>query len=413
MNSDNCLSQIPQSSSKIFYDNDNCMTNTPQSPQSSNKKTSKVDILLIMIALSGEYPYNGFHRLAIGTSYARQLRHRLYQQDMIKLIKQDGLKGLVLTYNGIEVMKKSNPDRFRYMSDKPRTELTRRYRKQMFARTYCSLLNADVEFLPDRTPFLYTHQRHQPYTSAYPLLQTDMLTEDKPCFYSSVEIKYELEDYVQQIRNSAMMGMVLTRKEVFGLYHVGENRYPLSYATELTAALMIRNGTIIDMEQDTKAIVLVSDFEIASELIYGNKEKRMTSSRFILNEAYQHIYLVPETSEGDTQLEVITHKEYRNMIEDTLTGAYGEPKSNYKTINDGFDKTGNPVLNGCLLDIIRLMKFKRGLLANDISGKILCFDFQMDFISMLMRPAKVTISNIKIQDVREWINAEKDHKIDF
>ncbi len=59
------------------------------------------------------------------------------------------------------------------------------------------------------------------------------------------------------------------------------------------------------------------------------------------------------------------------------------------------------------MDIIRLMKFKRGLLNNDISGRILCYDFQVDFVQKVMCPAKIKINNIKIHDVREMIENEK------
>lgn len=76
-------------------------------------------------------------------------------------------------------------------------------------------------------------------------------------------------------------------------------------------------------------------------------------------------------------------------------------------INDGFDPDGAPVLNGCHLDIIRLLKFKRGLLTNGIRGRILCYDFQMEFISKLMKPAKVHINHIKIKDTEEMIRNEK------
>ena len=54
-----------------------------------------------------------------------------------------------------------------------------------------------------------------------------------------------------------------------------------------------------------------------------------------------------------------------------------------------------------------MMKFKRGLLNNDICGRILCYDFQVDFVQKIMCPAKVKINNIKIHDVREMIENEK------
>lgn len=246
----------------------------------------------------------------------------------------------------------------------------------------------------------------QPYAAVSPLMRTSMLS-DAPVFYSSVEIKYELEDYVQQIRSSAMTGLILTNTDCYVLYQIGENRYPLSYATELKTGFMVGSGTFLESvhrSENSNAVFLVSDFDTAEELIFGSKEKKLAPSKIILNEAYKHIYIIPETAEGDIQLRVLCHKELHEMINDTFSEAYGCSNSNFKTLNDGFDAEGNPVINACHPDIIRLLKFKRGLLTNDIPGRVLCYDFQMEFVAKLMRPAKVRINNIKIKDVEEMIN---------
>ena len=241
----------------------------------------------MITALSGEFPYYDFGRSGISDSYAKLLRHKLQQDGLNRVHKENGLKGISLTAKGLEKLKEKYPGRFDYVSEKSRTELSRRYRKQSFALTYCSLMNSKIEFLPDRKPFIFARSRSQPYSVSSPLLKTSMLS-DEPVFYSSVEIKYELEDLVQQIRE-----------------------------------------------------------------------------------------------------------------------AFGESNPGYKMINDGFDSDGAPVLNACHLDIIRLLRFKRGLLTNGIPGRILCYDFQMEFIAKLMKPAKVHINHIKIKDAEEMIKNEK------
>lgn len=377
-----------------------------QPPQPLSKLLSKKEKLLTITALSGEFPCDNFHRLHISSSYAKLLRHNLYQEGMIKSLSDDCLKGLVLTSKGIEVLKQKEPERYRYISDKKRTEVSRRYRRQLFARTYCSLLNADIEFLPDRKPFVFARRRSQPYIVGSPLIRPSLLS-DEPVFYSSIEIKYELEDHVQQIRNSAMTGLVLNRNNCFVVYNIGENRFPLSYATELKAGIMVASGTFLEMKKaSSNAVFLVRDFSIADELIYGSKEKKTAPSKVILNGAYKHIYLIPENESGDIQLRVLCHPPFRELIEDTFFESFGDSNPNYKIINDGFDSDGNPVLDGCFLDVVRLLKFKRGLLTNDIPGRILCFDFQMEFVAKLMKPAKVHINHIKIKDVEEMMNTE-------
>ncbi len=377
-----------------------------QPPQPLSKLLSKKEKLLTITALSGEFPCDNFHRLHISSSYAKLLRHNLYQEGMIKSLSDDCLKGLVLTSKGIEVLKQKESERYRYISDKKRTEVSRRYRRQLFARTYCSLLNADIEFLPDRKPFVFARRRSQPYIVGSPLIRPSLLS-DEPVFYSSIEIKYELEDHVQQIRNSAMTGLILNRNNCFVVYNIGENRFPLSYATELKAGIMVASGTFLEMKKaSSNAVFLVRDFSIADELIYGSKEKKTAPSKVILNGAYKHIYLIPENESGNIQLRILCHPPFRELIEDTFFESFGDSNPNYKIINDGFDSDGNPVLDGCFLDVVRLLKFKRGLLTNDIPGRILCFDFQMEFVAKLMKPAKVHINHIKIKDVEEMMNTE-------
>ena len=88
-----------------------------QPPQSLSKLLSKKEKLLTITALSGEFPCDNFHRLHISSSYAKLLRHNLYQEGMIKSLSDDCLKGLVLTSKGIEVLKQKEPERYRYISD--------------------------------------------------------------------------------------------------------------------------------------------------------------------------------------------------------------------------------------------------------------------------------------------------------
>ena len=204
-----------------------------------------------------------------------------------------------------------------------------------------------------------------------------------------------------------MTGLVLNRNNCFVLYNIGENRFPLSYATELKAGIMVGSGTFLEMKKaSSNAVFLVRDFSIADELIFGSKKKKTAPSKVILNGAYKHIYLIPENESGNIQLRILCHPPFRELIEDTFFESFGDSNPNYKIINDGFDSDGNPVLDGCFLDVVRLLKFKRGLLTNDIPGRVLCFDLQMEFVAKLMKPAKVHINHIKIKDIEEMMNTE-------
>lgn len=377
---------------------ENAMLTQPHSEELNIKEK-----LIIIAALCGEISYDLPSRLGATSNYERHVRYLLYKEDYLRHSKENDIKSLFITGNGFERLSKDNPSRYKYVDTKIRTEPARRYRRRLFGYTYCSLFNSDIEFLPDKKPYIFSRSRDDPYvTQPYPLLLQNRLSSD-PVFYSSVEIKYELEDNVQQIRNSAMLGLILTDKDRYVLYNAHDCQYPMSYATELKVSLMTSNGTFIQNKKDTAAIVLVSDMINAAALVIGNKDLNITPSMIIMNEAYKHIYLVPETEDGDTQLQVLCHEDLRDMIDITFEENFGKPNPSFSIVNDGFDEDNNPVLNCCHLDIIRLMRFKRGLLVNDLTGRILCYDFQMEFIRKVMKPAKIEINHIKIKDVKEMI----------
>ena len=374
--------------------------------QSSSRQLNKKERILTITALSGEFPYSCFGRLNVDIYYARRLRTMLHKDGFTRTQWKDGLKGLVLTNKGLFDIKEQNPTRYKYIDTRNRPEESRRYRRHLFAMTYCSLINADIEFLPDKKPFVFSRSRQsQSYDAPRPLIKNSLLT-DEPVFYSSVEIKYELEDYVQQIRNSAMMGLILTRTDCYLLYNIHNNRYPLGFATENKAGILTQNGEFINVKPDrsSHAIMLVDGFETATEMIIGNRKKKIRPSSVILNQAFRHIYIVPETPDGDMQLFVMCHKDYSDSVDEAFKENFKDGTVDFATINDGFDDEGHPVLNACSCEITRLFKFKQGLLVNNLTGRILCYDFQMDFIAQIMAPAKIVFNHIKINDIREAID---------
>ncbi|MEE3451623.1 MAG: hypothetical protein VZR27_13205 [Acutalibacteraceae bacterium] len=130
-----------------------------QSPQSYSKQLNMKDRFLTITALSGEFPYKNIYRVGADSEYIRLMRHRLYKEQFISLQTEEHLKGLVITGERMSMYKESYPERFKYSEDRTRMEVSRRYRKQLFALTYCSLANADIEFLPDKKPFIFSRSR--------------------------------------------------------------------------------------------------------------------------------------------------------------------------------------------------------------------------------------------------------------
>ena len=95
-------------------------------PQPLSELLNKKDCFLTITALSGEFPYYDFSRSGISESYAKLLRHKLLQDGLIRIHKDNGLKGISLTAKGLEKLKERFHGRFDYVSEKSRTELSMR-----------------------------------------------------------------------------------------------------------------------------------------------------------------------------------------------------------------------------------------------------------------------------------------------
>lgn len=387
------------------YENESEKYNT-QSHQSLNQ-SPKIEQLLTLTAISGEFPYDTFERLNISDSYAKIIRHRLTQDGIIQPIIENGLKGIRLTQKGLNRLQKENYGRYRYVSGKSRTDVNRRIRNQLYAKTYCSLLNAGIEFLCDRKPYIYNISRNQSCEVAPRYLIDADVLDSEPKFYASTEIKYELEDRVQQIRNSAMMGLILSYDETYVLYNADNNRTQFSYATELKTNMLVTSGLFLSsayrLNGVSTAIVLCKDFESIKDLVFGNKEKKVRPCPLLIHNTFKHIYFVPESADGDAELASICFKNIREEIWDLFRENFGKHDEWSLVENDGYDSEGNPALFCFFLEFDKILRFKRGLLAHDFTGRVVCFDFQIDFLDEIMKPAKIKFNHIGVQEIREMM----------
>ena len=360
------------------------------------------DTLLTIMALSGEFPLDGLVRLGVSEGYSRVIKHRLMDDKDVEFILENKLKGLVLTQKEKNRLIKSNPKRYAMVNTQNTRGQTRRARSHLFARTYCSLLNADIEFLNDKKPYIYAREHNgNDKELRYPLLRTKLLNTE-PMFFDSKDIKYSLGDHVQQIRNSAMMGLILTREDCWALYNMDSNKYPLGYATERKVSILLCDGRILDQHQElqSKAIFLVSDFDAAADLILGNKSKDIKPSRIISDSPFSSIYMIPENHYGDIALKTLCHKNINEMVWNVFRNNFGTRVSGFAMENDAVYE-GMPVCNLCNLDIVKLIHFKQSLLINKTTGLIACFDFQEEFLARIMKPAKVTFKRIYMNEFEE------------
>jgi len=197
-------------------------------------------LLLEIVAISGEYPAENIHRLIFSQSYSKKVIYNLTNDKLLKTVYMDGVKGYRLTIKGKRKLTAGNPTRFEGYFDgdvetnKMRTDLTRRRRLHSMAHVYTLMHNSGVCIFQDTKPKVFTQlqpalSQTTNQASELRILQKDeslnmcgtpypAYTVSVPCFYSSREQKVD-ENKSGAIRGSKSVGVLLTLSQAYAIYN--------------------------------------------------------------------------------------------------------------------------------------------------------------------------------------------------
>ena len=193
---------------------------TESNHQNGNDHSTKTQgqLLLEMIAISGEYPAENIHRLIPATSYAKKVVSALSSNNLIKTVYSGGLRGYRLTIKGKRKLAAENHARYDGLwegnaeTNRKRAGHTRRLRVHSVAQVYTLMHNANVHIFQDTKPMIFTPLQ-------MPFSQTDNVITS-PCFYSSREQKGD-DDQSNAIKGSRATGALVTPAHLYAVYNTG------------------------------------------------------------------------------------------------------------------------------------------------------------------------------------------------
>ena len=199
-----------------------------------NTKNSLPDVdtmgyyLLEIIAISGEYPSNKLYRITGGESYKYTLITTLKQQNILKTFYRDSLRGLRLTGNAKKKLYNLNPKRYEGIltgnatTNHIKNGLPYRRRLHRIAEATVTIQNAGIEIFRDEKPDVFS-----PYWT-----EDTELKITYPVFYNSREIK-EIGLTFVKIKGARSVGVLLTVREVFVVYNLGNALMRWDYKSEM------------------------------------------------------------------------------------------------------------------------------------------------------------------------------------
>lgn len=328
--------------------------------------------IIRLIAIAGEAPADVLKRLDITGHYYYKLMQALQQQKKIHLFTRDGLKGYRLTPSSKQALLRENSERYQWYltgnaeTNRIRTEYPRRLRLHLIASTYVTLLHAGVQIFPDIKPDLF---------------QRDAGKASASCFYSSRELKNIGPEHIK-IRSSRAMGLLLSPASAFLVYNTGDAVMKWERQSEIRLKAMMDYRFYAHEEKlfpnsQTAGIMLGRNMETGFLLLTSDGGFRR--SCFRLDGSFEQLYFLPETPEGEIQLQILCDPIRFRQLEEILLCDMRPRDFSLRIVHDGIYEN-RPVLLAWSLDIERLKRFRDGLALLSRKGMVYCFDFQSEIL---------------------------------
>ena len=179
-----------------------------------------------------------------------------------------------------------------------------------------------------------------------------------------------------------MTGMLLTKEKGYVVYYCGEALMKWGSREELRLKIFLQmemNGRRLGGQygpDGLEAILFADRMELFMELMQAEKKD---GTYFLFDGNYEHFYFLTNDHHGEVLLRLLCCMKKKRELEELMrTGL--EEKGESGTWQDAWDQDGTPVLFGWLLDLPRIAGFLKMMAFRNLSGKIICFDFQREVL---------------------------------
>ena len=337
-------------------------------------KQTRAYELLELAAIFGEFPIDLLARLSGGASYKETIVTTLKRQGLLKTYYKDGRRGLRPTITAKRLLLSDNPNRFSSFFDENsdtnhvRGEPHRRDRLYRIAEAIITMKNADVKVFRDERPAIFSRERES----------GEMIEE--PLFYSSREIQ-ELGYQYSKMKGSRSVGVLLTEHDIFITYSLNESLIKWSYKSEMRMKILIQNYLCLDRmsyqysRNDLKGLLLGNSMELALKILENSRQQY-----FVLDGNYDNFYFVTKDEKGDMLLRLLCRPDLCCELDEILTDDLCPQQSGFLVENDAMTKDGKPVILAYKCDLNRIRRFNTALALREMSGVVICFDYQAEVL---------------------------------
>lgn len=323
---------------------------------------NKQDMLMKIVAVSGELPADIAGMVVGSESYAASVITRLKKEGHISMKNKHGCKGYVLRGKGKRYMLQSyGPDVEYFLQGSIETnhiksEVEKRIRLHRMSKAWVFHWRMGIPiFRSDKPEFGYCFGKGEGETAAY---------------YGSLEFK----GGVDSIKGSRACGILLTGDSVYIVYHTLSQR--MKWAKKMERSMRSwteKQGMRSGIMRRSAAIIIGDSMEFILELLESDGGTR--KNLFLVDDVYDQYYYLPMSDYARAQMTLLTNRRKRKSLRQFLNGLLYKIENQEYAVNAGVDEKGYPVYFCYELELHHLIRVKQNI-GWQQNGNILCLEYQ-------------------------------------
>ena len=325
----------------------------------------KEDVLLRLIAISGELPAGLVGEIVESESYAAALITRLKKENYISVRNTGGFKGYVLRSKGKRyLLEKYEDDLFFFLSGSAQTnhvksEPEKRLRLYRMSEVWVFFMKMGIEIFQSQKPDLGNGFEK---------------SGKKAVYYGSLEYK----ESTDAIKGSRACGVLLTGDTAYVVYNTMAKRMKWAKKMETamrtwTERMLLIGGGL----RQADSLILGDNMEFL--LVLLNSDGGVRKNLYQVDDVYVRYYYVPRIDNAKVQMELLLTSWKREKLKKLLTTLVKYPRRKQYALSEGFDKDMQPIYFCHELDMRHLCRVKQEIGWKQ-QGTIICMDYQANML---------------------------------
>lgn len=324
----------------------------------------KRDLLLVMIAISGELPAGLAGEVIGSNSYAAAIITGLNQEGYISVRNKSGCKGYVLKAKGKRYVLEAYREDTAYFlqgaieTSHVKSEVEKRIRLHRMSKAWVFHWKMGIPIFQSQKPNLFGGAKER------------WKGEIQAAYYGSLEFKGGFDS----IKGSRACGLLITGESGYIVYHSMSQKMKWAKKMERSMRvwaerLFLQQGIVGSAD----AVVIGDHMELLCELLESDGGIR--GNLYQVDDIFERSFFVPMCAEAEIQMQLILSKNKQAALYRFLCGILDTVESREYTVRAGIDREGIPVYFCYELEMRHLKRVKQEL-GWKKNGCILCLEYQ-------------------------------------